>query len=174
MLSGNLADFSLLDVMQLLLTSGRTGTLRLAHPRGGDVWLEGGEVVHATALGRTGDEALSLIASVHDGAFDFDQGATTTDRSVSTRRETVLTRMLQENDAWAPIIRAMPDWTTPLRFTNGWSDQTRVTRRQYEVLAHVERGSDLCGLVRATTWPPRELLDVLLPFWQAGKIEYAA
>ncbi|WP_027481717.1 DUF4388 domain-containing protein [Deinococcus pimensis] len=173
MLSGNLADFSLLDVMQLLLTSGRTGALRLAHPRGGDVWLEGGEVVHATALGRSGEDALSLIASLHDGQFNFDQGATTSDRSVAMRREAVLTRMLQEGDAWAPIIRAMPDWTSPVRFTNGWSDQTRVTRRQYEALSLVGRG-DLATMVRASSFSPRELMEILLPFWQAGKLEYGA
>lgn len=173
MLSGNLVDFALLDVMQLLLSSGRTGRLHLDHPRGGDVWLENGEVIHATALGKTGEHALSLIASLTEGRFNFDQGMLSPERTVSLRREMVLTRMLTESDAWHPLIRVFPDWTTPLRFTGGWSDQTRVTRRQYEVLSGVGRGS-LSALVGSSALAPREFIETLLPFWQAGKVEYAA
>lgn len=173
MLSGNLADFALLGVMQMLLTSNRTGRLHLDHARGGDVWLENGEVVHAAALGKVGDDALSLIASLTEGRFAFEQNTQSAERTVTLRRETLLGRMLQESDAWAELLRAFPDWSRPLRFTNGWSDQTRVTRRQYQALSQVGRGH-LGEMVSASDLPPRELLELLLPFWQAGKIEYAA
>lgn len=173
MLSGNFADFALLDVMQLLLTSGRSGKLHIDHPRGGDVWLTNGDVVHASALGRTGDEALSLIASLSEGRFNFDQNAVPPTRTVNIRREALLTRLLSESDAWQPLDKAFPDWTTPLRFTGGWSDQTRVTRKQYKALSLVGRGN-LGAMVSASPLPPRELLETLLPFWQAGKLEYVA
>lgn len=173
MLSGNLADFALLDVMQLLLSSGRTGRLHLDHPRGGDVWLENGEVIHATSLGRRGEDALSLIASLGEGRFNFEQDALSPEKTISLRREAVLTRMLTESDAWTPIVRAFPDWVTPVRFTPGWSEQTRVTRRQYQVLSGVGQGG-LCALLSRTDLPAREVMELLLPFWQAGKIEYAA
>lgn len=173
MLSGNLTDFALLDVVQLLLTSGRTGKLHIDAARGGDVWLENGEVVHALSLGKVGDEALSLIASLTEGRFNFDQNAVAPARTVGMRREALLTRMFQESDAWQPVIRAFPDWSTPLRFTSGWSDQTRVTRQQFKVLSLVGRGG-LGTMVTVSPLPPREMLETLLPFWQAGKLEYSA
>ncbi|AFZ66031.1 DUF4388 domain-containing protein [Deinococcus peraridilitoris] len=173
MLSGNLADFALLGVMQMLLSSNRTGCLHLEHARGGDIWIENGEVVHATALGKTGDEAISLISSLADGRFVFEQNVTTPERTIRLRREMLLGRMMQEGDAWAELLRAFPDWSRPLRFTGGWSDQTRVTRRQYLALSGIGKGH-LAAIVSDSDLPPRELLELLLPFWQAGKIEYAA
>jgi len=172
MLSGNLADFDLLSVMQMLLTSGRTGKLHLEHPRGGDVWIESGEVVHAVALGRTGEDALSIIASLKEGRFAFDQNAQSPEKTVTLRRESLLTRMVMEGDAWHALVEAFPDWSKPVRFTGGWSDQTRVTRRQYHALAALDRSVNIQDLVRIVNMKPREALETLLPFWQAGKIEY--
>lgn len=173
MLSGNLAEFALLDVLQLLLSSNRAGKLRLASPRGGDVWLGEGAVLHARALGSEGEAALGVLAGVCEGGFDFERGEAPPKQTVALRPEALLPRMLRESDAWQPLSRAFPDWNTPLRFTNAWSAETRVTRRQYQALSLVGRG-DLRAMVQASTLPPRELLEVLLPFWQAGKIEYTA
>lgn len=172
MLSGNLTDFDLLGVMQMLLTSNRTGKLHIEHARGGDVWIENGEVAHALALSKTGAEALSLIASLQEGRFDFQQNAASPQHSVKVRREALLAQMMQESDAWAEIVRAFPDWDRPLRFTVAWSDQTRVSRRQYQALSQVGHGN-LNDMIGASPLPPRELLELLLPFWRAGKIEYA-
>ncbi len=172
MLSGNLTDFDLLGVMQMLLTSNRTGKLHIEHARGGDVWIENGEVAHALVLSKTGAEALSLIASLQEGRFDFEQNAASPQQSVKLRREALLAQMVQESDAWTELLRTFPDWNRPLRFTAGWSDQARVNRRQYWALSQVGKGS-LSDMIGASPLPPRELLELLLPFWQAGKIEYA-
>lgn len=171
MLSGNLVDFPLLGVLQMLLTSARTGRLHISGPLGGDLWIDSGRVVHATALGKNGEHALSVLAGLIEGDFHFEQGEEAPEHSVTLRRESILTRMLMDSDRWAALLPTFPDWSCPVRFTGGWSDHTRVTRRQYRALTTVGTGS-LTEMASVSPLAPLDFLETLLPFWQAGKLEY--
>lgn len=73
-LRGNLADFSLIDLCQILVQGTKTGHLRLDCPRGGgDVYFYCGAIVHAcTDEGHQGVEALPALMRDGQGSFQFD------------------------------------------------------------------------------------------------------
>ena len=137
MVRGDLAVFPFLSVMQMLLSSGRAGRLSVAHPRGGELWLEPGELVHARAGGLTGDGALQVLSSLDGGQFTFAPDVAASERSLSLRRDAALRRLIEESDAWGELLRAFPDWSRPLRFTARWTDAQPVTRAQYLALSLV-------------------------------------
>ncbi len=172
MLTGSLSEFPLLGVLQMLLNGGRTGRFQISHPRGGDLWLEGGEVVHASALGRSGLEALSLLASVDAGEFRFDGQPPAPDRSISMRRDALLQYVWQETEAWPELLSAFPDWDRPLRFTAAFNENLPVTRAQYRALRLVGRDT-VAGLISGAPMPPRTVLSTLQPFLQSRHIELA-
>ena len=170
MLTGSLTEFPFLGVLQMLLNSGRSGLLRINNARAGDLYLEHGEVVHATAFGRVGNDALDIVASGAGGSFTFELGVAPPDHTIQQRRDALLQRLWQDGEAWTPLNAAFPDWDRGVRFTSAWNEQMPVTRAQYRALSLIGR-STLSGIISSSSLPPRELLTTLRPFVQARLIE---
>lgn len=173
MVRGDLAVFPFMPVIQMLLASGRAGRLSVAHPRGGELWLEPGELVHARVGGLTGDGALQVLSSLDAGQFAFAPDVAAGERTLSLRRDAALRRLIEESDAWGGLLRVFPDWGRPLRFTPRWTDAQPVTRAQYVALSLVPDGLPLRTLLERTGQPPRATLATLHPFLTAGLIEVA-
>lgn len=176
MLQGSLQDFPLPNLLQMLAGSGVTGRLSLEHARGGELWLRNGEVVHALALGRSGDDALDLLASVTDGSFSFVPLAAPDEHTVSLRGNALLRQLTLSGDEWRGLLPLFPDWNAPLHFTPRWSTQQPVTHGQYRVLSLVGQLT-LDELLRRSELPPRATLEILRPFVQSGLLsapEYSA
>ncbi len=171
MVSGDLQVFSLLPVMQMLLASGRSGQFTVEHPRGGSLWIEHGEVVHARSGDLTGDAALQLLCSLESGTFTFEPDRQPPERSLHLRQDTALHRMLTDSEAWVSLLRLFPDWSRTLRFTSSWSESQPVTRQQYRALSLVGQGHSLRSMVNRSPLPPRTVLETLKPFLTGGLIE---
>lgn len=169
MLRGSLKEFPLPNVLQMLTNSGVSGKLSLEHPRGGDLWLSDGEVVHAQALRYQGDEALDLLASVNEGAFAFLPMAAPAEHSVQLKRNALLRHLTISSDEWQTLLGIFPHWEKPLQFTERWSNQQLVTHGQYRVLNMVGRMS-LTDLVAHSDVAPRTTLEILRPFVQSGLV----
>lgn len=73
-LRGNLSDFSLIDLCQILVQATKTGHLRLQcrNGSGGDVFFYCGSIIHAcTDGGYQGMDALSALMRESHGSFEF-------------------------------------------------------------------------------------------------------
>lgn len=171
MVRGDLAVFPFLSVMQMLLGSGRAGCLSVDHPRGGQIWLEPGEVVHAQTPALRGEAALQLLSSLDGGQFAFEPDQEAPEHTLSLRRDAALRRMLDDSEAWVTILRTFPDWTRTLRFTPRWAEAQPVTRSQFRALNLLADSISIQRLLERSGEPPREVLDTLRPFLVAGLIE---
>ncbi|GAA5503137.1 hypothetical protein Dxin01_02886 [Deinococcus xinjiangensis] len=173
MVSGDLQVFSLLPVMQMLLASGRSGQFTVEHPRGGSLWIENGEVIHARCGDLTGDSALQLLCSLDSGTFTFEPDRQPPERSLHLRQDAVMHRMLVDTEAWTPLLRLFPDWSRTLRFTSHWNEAQPVTRQQFRALSLVGQGHTLRSMVNRSELAPRVMLETLKPFLTGGLIEMA-
>ncbi|QFP76600.1 DUF4388 domain-containing protein [Deinococcus sp. AJ005] len=171
MVRGDLAVFPFLSVMQMLLTSGRDGLLSVDHVRGGQLWLERGEIVHARCGQLSGDPALQLLASLSSGSFIFEPGVSAPERSLHLHRDSALRRLFEETDAWEPLLRTFPDWQRRLRFTPRWSEAQPVTQPQFRALKLVSQELDIRSILERSGDSPRTVLEILRPFVMAGLIE---
>ncbi|WP_034386841.1 DUF4388 domain-containing protein [Deinococcus sp. YIM 77859] len=173
MVRGDLAVFPFMPVMQMLLSSGRAGRLSVAHPRGGELWFQPGEVVHARVGGLTGEAAFQVLSSLDGGQFTFAPDVPPAERTMELRREAALRRLIEDEAAWPELLRLFPDWNRPLRFTPRWSEAQPVTRTQYLALRLIPEGQPLRVLLEKTGLPPRTTLETLRPFVTAGLVEVA-
>lgn len=171
MVRGDLSVFPFLSVLQMLLTSGRAGRLSVDHPRGGQLWIERGELVHAQTPNLKGDAALQLLASLDGGLFTFEPDQLPPERTLNLRRDAALHRMLDESEAWTALLRIFPDWTRTLRFTSKWSEAQPVTRAQYRTLSLVADSPTIQAMLERSGESPKMVLDTLRPFLMAGLIE---
>lgn len=171
MVRGDLSVFPFMPVMQMLLSSGRAGRLSVAHTRGGELWLEPGEIVHARSGALTGEAALQIMSSLDGGQFTFAPDVVPAERTLTLRRDAALRRLIEDADAWGPLLRVFPDWSRPLRFTPRWTDAQPVTRTQYAALSLIPEGLPLRTLLERTGQPPRVTLETLRPFVTVGLVE---
>ena len=171
MVSGDLQVFPLLPVMQMLLSSGRSGEFTVDHPRGGTLWLEHGELTHARSGQLRGEAALQLMCSLDQGTFTFEADRTSPERTLHLKQDTALHRMLMDYESWTVVMRLFPDWSRTLRFTNRWNPQQPVTRPQYQALTVVNHGYNIRQMIDRAELPPRVLLDTLRPFVTNGIVE---
>ncbi len=171
MVSGDLQVFPLLPVLQMLLSSGRTGQFMVEHPRGGSLWLEHGEIVHARSGDLTGEAALQLLGSLDSGTFTFEADRPAPVHTLHLRQDAAMHRMYLDSEAWAGLLRLFPDWSRTLRFSERWVEAQPVTRQQYLALSQVGHGQSLRSMVNHNELPPRVMLETLKPFLANGLIE---
>lgn len=171
MVSGDLSVFPLLPVMQMLLASGRSGQFMVDHPRGGTLWFENGEIIHARSGELRGEAALQLMSSLDGGVFSFEPNRSPPERTLHLKQDAAMHRMLMDSDAWAVLLRLFPNWSRPVRFTSRWTEQQPVTRQQYLALNLITLGLPLRQMFEHSTLPPRTILETLRPFLANGLIE---
>lgn len=171
MVRGDLAVFPFLSVMQMLLSSGRAGLLSVEDVRGGQLWLECGEIIHVRCSLRTGDAALQILASLGGGTFTFEAGISAPERTLHLHRDSALRCLFEESTIWQPLLRTFPDWQRRLRFTARWTEAQPVSHPQFRALKLVSGEVDIRAVLERGQDTPRTLLDTLRPFVMAGLIE---
>ena len=171
MVSGDLQVFALLPVLQMLLSSGRSGQFMVEHPRGGSLWIEQGEIVHARSGDLSGEAALQLLCSLDSGTFTFEADRLAPEHTLQMRQDVAMRRMYLDAEAWSGLLPLFPDWTRALRFTERWLEAQPVTRQQYRALSGIGQGQSLRGMVNRSELSPRLLLETLRPFLSNGLIE---
>lgn len=90
-LSGNLADISLFDIIQIIENSRLTGLLQVTSSAVcGEIHFDEGLVVGAKSGMDFGRKALSLFAGAGDGSFEFEKTSEAYDRTIQTTSNTAL------------------------------------------------------------------------------------
>ncbi|MBB6097466.1 hypothetical protein HNR42_000883 [Deinobacterium chartae] len=171
MLQGNLADFPLLGILQMLGSTARTGKVLVEHPRGGEIYIASGQVCHAYALSHSGFAALSVLSSIDQAPFDFEQGAQSGEITLDVPTSRLLTDLMGETDAWRPLNARFPDWNARISFNPDWSAHTEgsVSALEWSVLSLVS-GDPIHAMVRASGLAPRATLEVLRRFHDEGAL----
>jgi len=90
-LSGNLADVNLFDIIQIIENSRLTGMLQVTSSAVcGEIHFDEGLVVGAKSGMDFGRKALSLFAGAGDGTFEFEKTSEAYDRTIQTTSNTAL------------------------------------------------------------------------------------
>ena len=174
MIVGNFSVFPFLSVLQMLMSSGRTGVLEV---RGAEqaqeayLWLREGTIVHARVGHVEGESAMQLLTITERGEFHFDGLEDVDGDTLSLSGDLALRQLFQETEAWKPFLAEYSDWTQAFRFTGKWNDRMSVSRQQFQVLNGVERGQTISDMVDQAGLAPRLLLGTLQQFQRAGLIE---
>ena len=90
-LTGNLADVNLFDIIQIIENSRLTGLLQvMSSAVCGEIHFDEGLVVGAKSGMDFGRKALSLFAGAGDGSFEFEKTSEAYDRTIQTTSNTAL------------------------------------------------------------------------------------
>jgi hypothetical protein len=110
--SGSLEAVQLADIVQMCCLTSVDGGLQLSHGGFvGHIFLRKGQVVHAEAADRKGEDALFLLLSLRQGRFDFQDDVTTTKDTISAEWEYLLIEAARRKDEQPILI--FPPSSTP-------------------------------------------------------------
>lgn len=90
-LSGNLTDVNLFDIMQIVENSRLTGALLInATAASGEIYFDEGQIVGASSGMGSGVKALSEIVGAVDGTFEFEKTSGEYERTIKATSNTAL------------------------------------------------------------------------------------
>ncbi|RIH79700.1 DUF4388 domain-containing protein [Meiothermus hypogaeus] len=168
MLSGNLAEFPLLRLLETLMGAARGGALFIEHPNfSGCIYLSGGHPVHAEAGSLRGLEALELLAGVQSAPFRFESERQTQERSIEPSLETHQL-ILHQFEAWKEI--SLPEnWGLILR-GKGAPEKTKLSPLELAVLTYAQ-GQSIAKTLMNPRLSPLETAQVLSKLLRQGLLE---
>lgn len=115
-LRGNLADFPLVGLLQMLFSSGRSGALVVEPPPlPGSIYIQAGQIVHAQAGGLTGGPALTLLAGIRRASFRFEAESPPPMATIESGGFQTQARLAEEAQIWQSLRHLPEDWTQVLR-----------------------------------------------------------
>lgn len=162
MLSGNLAEFPLLRLLETLMGAARGGALFIEHPNfSGRIYLHGGYPVHAEAGSLRGLDALELLAGIQSAPFRFESETQTQERSIEPSLETH-NLILHQFEAWKEI--GLPDNWGLMLVSRPASSQTQLSPLEVGVLTLADGKSVAQALMnnRLSPLETAQVLDKLL------------
>ncbi|HEY4594446.1 MAG TPA: DUF4388 domain-containing protein [Thermoanaerobaculia bacterium] len=107
---GSLKELPLPDIIQLVSVSGKTGlfSLRRNNDATGEIYLRGGQIVHAHAGDLQGEEAMYELAIWPEGDFVFTPGQETEVTTIQKSNTNLLMEAARRIDEWQILSKRIP------------------------------------------------------------------
>jgi hypothetical protein len=141
-LEGNLEDFELTDVFQLIQLGAKDGSLRIQSPDDvGVVYFKGGMVIHAKTNAMTGEPAVDSILRWRKGRFVFNPGEQTFDHTVDLPIQQVILEAARRIDELIRIQKVIPTFDVIVRIVevpDAGVEKIDLRPDEWKVLAFID------------------------------------
>lgn len=172
-LQGSLETFALPDVLVLLSSTKKDGELRVVGGRvDGRVWLEKGQMVHASVGGRERPfvDAIFELLRLDSGTFNFEAESTPPHRAEAQMIDLVLADAQVRLGEWNEIARVVPHLDAVIDMAeDAPSDEVIISRDHWQLLRKVAGGRSVHDLMESlgstefdTCKTVKELVDAKL------------
>ncbi|HWM93480.1 MAG TPA: DUF4388 domain-containing protein [Thermoanaerobaculia bacterium] len=117
---GSLKELPLPDIIQLVSVSGKTGVFSLSRngDSTGEIYLRGGQIVHAHVGDLQGEEAVYELAIWPEGEFVFTPGTETQLTTIQKSNTNLLMEAARRIDEWQILSKRIPSTRLVPVFTN--------------------------------------------------------
>ncbi|MBI4484337.1 MAG: DUF4388 domain-containing protein [Acidobacteria bacterium] len=174
-LTGDLAQLRLMEILKVLTRSGKTGILQVLNgAQYGEVYLEGGELVHASCAGREGEEAIHYLFSWGEGRFHFVQEEIHPPRTVAGPTQDVLARGEELDREWQSVRSAVPSLDVVFALSPKAQAEVTLSPREWGILRYIDGRQTVHEIAVRSGHSELTLARILARFHAAGLVELAA
>jgi DegV family protein with EDD domain len=159
-LVGDLAQTPLLELLRGLNRAGVTGRIEL---RGGQIWLERGEVAAAASGSARGLKAFCRLGRMHEGPFQLFPGDLVPERTIQAPLSSLVITAIEDSLGDFPDARARLEVRLGSDFFS-----TRFNPLQQEILAEAQKGMPLQELLDSLPARDGEIVQELLVLEERG------
>ncbi|GEM_PF-2780819 len=144
-LEGSLKEFNLFEVLSLLKVAGKTGKLvvNLSNGKSGEIYILDGKPIHAIFGNNIGEDALLKMVKEKDGTFLFTLGAVTTEKTIMTDTEELISRIEEKEKELQNLIDQIGDIRKYLAFNTNINDDMLLTMEEWLFLPKAFSGKPI-------------------------------
>lgn len=172
-LTGNLEQLPLIDVLKMLSSSQRTGHLKLSQEgREGEIYLERGSLVHAATGAMMGERAVYAMMSWMQGDFSFYPDVEPPEESIELATEQILLEAARKTEEWQDIKEMVPSTDVVFKLSPSGSPETvSLQPSEWQILAQVNGKRSVADLTRIVDKDEFEVARILYSLTKAGLLE---
>jgi len=138
---GSLKELPLPDIIQLVSVSGKTGlfSLRRNNDATGEIYLRGGQIVHAHAGDLQGEEAMYELAIWPEGDFVFTPGQETEVTTIQKSNTNLLMEAARRIDEWQILSKRIPSTRLVPVFTHqATTTSVSLTPQEWALICKID------------------------------------
>lgn len=172
-LTGNLEQLPLIDILRMLSSSERTGRLDLEQiGNSGEIYLDQGSLVHAATANQIGEQAVYTMMGWMDGEFSFAPDVDAPEESIELATEQILLEAARKMEEWKDIKEMIPSSDVVFKISPSGSPETvSLQPREWQVLAQVNGERSVEDLARILNKNEFEVAKILYSLTKAGLLE---
>ncbi len=163
-LQGSLTDVALADLIQLVAASQKTGVFAVQNgSEQGQIFLEGGKIVHGLSGNLAGNEAVYEIASWDDGEFVFTAGVEAPESTIADSNNQLLMEAARRQDEWRLLSQKIGNLNQVPTFSEPDDPTASVTfsPTEWAVIRRIDGRKSITAIAEEWNKSPFEVCKVL-------------
>jgi hypothetical protein len=177
-LDGNLEDFPLPDVLQLINMGSRTGLLIITtNDSSARIWFERGQAIHAEVGDLDGEKAVYETFNWREGRFTFETDAKTDLRTIELDCQNLIMEAVRRLDEWTKLRKVIPNSGYVVAFAASPGDKAgniTLQAHEWKVLSLVDGELTVSTLAEKTGFSELKTTQIIHSLIDSGLLEVNA
>lgn len=170
---GSLKELPLPDIIQLVSVSGKTGvfSLKRTGESAGEIYLRGGQIVHAHIGELKGEEAVYELAIWPEGEFVFTPGKETELTTIQKSNTNLLMEAARRIDEWQVLSKRIPSTRLVPVFTNqAATTSVSLTPQEWGLICKIDERRSIEEVAIGLDMSPFEVCKLLYGLITSGLV----
>jgi hypothetical protein len=171
---GSLKELPLPDIIQLVSVSGKTGVFSLRRngdSSSGEIYLRGGQIVHAHAGDLQGEEAMYELAIWPEGEFVFTPGKETELTTIQKSNTNLLMEAARRIDEWQILSKRIPSTRLVPVFTQrATTTSVSLTPQEWALICKIDERRTIEEVAIGLDMSPFEACKLLYGLITSGLV----
>jgi hypothetical protein len=178
-LEGDLSEFPLTDIIQLVDLSKKTGGVHIRGQRGvqaleGWIYFRDGKIIGAEMPGQSPLETVYTFFTVTSGPFRFHDDARLESPTITISNEIIIMEGIMRQDAWARIQEHIPTLAIVPRLVpnpSTGSNEINLEAEEWRVLTMVNGKNTVAQIAQRSGLGEFRTCEIIVQLLQSGLIE---
>lgn len=169
--TGQLADMAVVDLMQTIEISRKSGTIAFETELGdATVWFREGTVIDAQMGRLQGESAIYRLLTLTDGAFEVEFKPVSRKPIISESTQGLLMEGMRRLDEWTRLLEQLPPIDSVLAVEKTALEGRELDDKQTTVLRRFDGKRTILEVVDESGYDDVEALDVISSFYFEGAL----
>jgi hypothetical protein len=171
-LLGDLSQTKFFDLIKPLLVEKKTGLLKIEGDEYGEIFLEGGNIIHARNAYSFGEEAFISIMNWQTGKAKFQPDVASQEKTIFTQTENLLLNWTYKKEEWEKIRMVVPSPNAIFQISlQHHSEDKNIKGDQWNVLALANGTRTVLEIARILKWDEFKTSKIICQLAQEKVLE---